>query len=353
MLTDRSPIKGNLTCTSTPVANKSKAKLKKFQKCLKIEILTKKSQNTKITKNVKNPQIMNKTQNFSKTENLSKLPKPNPKSSNSNSKSPSTPFSLKKPSLSYLKRSTSTPFTVKNSPKSPKLPNSRFPSKLENLKHCEKLKKGIKSSRNSIKPKILEDEKVPTSRKEMKKSPEGFVSPTTFTESVKKAEILLKSPKKLDYAKNEDSTNSSESQKVKSIVENYYKEENLDKPMDRKLVMEEENQTLLPEDIEVIKKIGSGTFARVFLCKSLKTDQKFALKVIDKKKLKTKDLVRYAKNERKILQEVKSDFIVSLKLSFQTKSHCYLLMDYCPGKDICTYLDEESSFSESKARFYL
>ena len=28
-------------------------------------------------------------------------------------------------------------------------------------------------------------------------------------------------------------------------------------------------------------------------------------------------------------------------------------MDYCPGQDICSYLDEESSFNEDKARFYI
>ncbi|CAI2373798.1 unnamed protein product [Moneuplotes crassus] len=198
-----------------------------------------------------------------------------------------------------------------------------------------------------------------------KKSPVDYQIECTFTESVKQAEKMLRTAKNIELIKNEDSTNSSDTQKVKTVLENYYKEDcPLEMPVDRKqmhetLDEEEEDayyrdlKTVLPEDLQVMKKIGSGTFARVFLCKSMKTQETYALKVIDKKKLKNKDLIRYAVTERKILQEVKSDFVVSLKLSFQTKSHCYLLMDYCPGQDICTYLDKESSFSEDKARFYL
>lgn len=90
----------------------------------------------------------------------------------------------------------------------------------------------------------------------------------------------------------------------------------------------QDSETVLPEDIEAIKKIGSGTFANVYLCKSKKTGQLYALKVIDKENLSTKSLKRYALTEKTVLTTVKSDFIVSLKLSFQTPSHCYLLMDY-------------------------
>lgn len=150
---------------------------------------------------------------------------------------------------------------------------------------------------------------------------------------MKNAEKILKNPQNLQTSsiKNEDSTNSSESQKVKTVLENYYKEEHqFLTPVNRKEILEQSDEeddvyldtkTVLPEDLQAIRKIGSGTFAKVFLCKSMKTGEKYALKVIDKKKLKNNHLVRYAVTEQKILKEVKSDFIVSLKLSFQTKSH--------------------------------
>lgn len=135
----------------------------------------------------------------------------------------------------------------------------------------------------------------------------------------------------------------------------------LDEPVSRKDIIVEADEDeeyrdtniVLPEDIEAIKKIGSGTFAKVYLCKSKVTGQSYALKVIDKAKIKTSTLKKYALTERKILTSVKNNFIVSLKLSFQTKTHCYLLMDYCPGKDVSEYLDQEAAFNEEKARFYI
>lgn len=50
---------------------------------------------------------------------------------------------------------------------------------------------------------------------------------------------------------------------------------------------------------------------------------------------------------------IKHNFIIDLHAHFQNKSYCFLLMEYCPGKDLSAYLDEEGCFSEKKARFYL
>ena len=91
-----------------------------------------------------------------------------------------------------------------------------------------------------------------------------------------------------------------------------------------------------------------------FICENqINKDSYYALKVIEKSKLKSAKLKKYALTERKVLSLVKNPFIASLKLSFQTKSHWYLLMDYWPGKDLSAYLDEEGCFDEDKARFYI
>lgn len=71
------------------------------------------------------------------------------------------------------------------------------------------------------------------------------------------------------------------------------------------------------------------------------TGEHFALKVIDKETINNSTLKKYAVTERCILSMIKDQFIVSLKLSFQTSTHCFLLMDYCPGNDVATYLDTE------------
>ena len=114
-----------------------------------------------------------------------------------------------------------------------------------------------------------------------------------------------------------------------------------------------------PEDIEVIRYLGMGTFSKVYLWKlsqdtrSSEKQKLYALKIISKQRLDSDELRRYALTERHILTNVKSNFIASLVTSFQTETHLFLLLDYYPGSDLASYLDIEEKFSEEKARFYI
>lgn len=114
-----------------------------------------------------------------------------------------------------------------------------------------------------------------------------------------------------------------------------------------------------PEDIEVIRYLGMGTFSKVYLWKlsqdtrSSEKQKLYALKIISKQRLNSDELRRYALAERHILTNVKNNFIASLVTSFQTETHLFLLLDYYPGSDLASYLDIEEKFSEEKARFYI
>jgi len=113
------------------------------------------------------------------------------------------------------------------------------------------------------------------------------------------------------------------------------------------------DEFIKPKDIKILKIIGTGSFGTVYLVQSIKSSQYYALKIINKDKIKSQSKKKYAVNERKILSNIQHQFIVSMKLSFETKSYLFLLIEYIPGKDLSAYLDEEGCFSESKARFYL
>ena len=117
-------------------------------------------------------------------------------------------------------------------------------------------------------------------------------------------------------------------------------------------MVEDIGKLVHPEDIKLIKAIGSGSFGTVYLVRSTKTNQYYALKVINKDKIKLQSMKKYATNEYKILQMIKHKFIVKLKLSFESKSHLFLLLEYCQGMDLSKYLDEEGCFTENKARFF-
>jgi len=63
--------------------------------------------------------------------------------------------------------------------------------------------------------------------------------------------------------------------------------------------------------------------------------------------------IEHVKNERKILAEVAGHpFITTMLASFQERDAIYMLLDYCPGGELFTYLRRARRFEEDTARFY-
>ena len=63
-----------------------------------------------------------------------------------------------------------------------------------------------------------------------------------------------------------------------------------------------------------------------------KTNQKlYAMKILEKERLRNSNLIKYAHSERNILSIMDHPFIVKLNFAFQSESKLYLVMDYCPG----------------------
>jgi serine/threonine protein kinase len=67
----------------------------------------------------------------------------------------------------------------------------------------------------------------------------------------------------------------------------------------------------------------------------------YALKVLRKDKVLGTNIVRYAFTERNILSYIHHPFIVGLNCAFQTKEKLVLVMDYCSGGDLSTYISRE------------
>lgn len=55
--------------------------------------------------------------------------------------------------------------------------------------------------------------------------------------------------------------------------------------------------------------------------------------------------------EKNVLLENKHPFLVRLKYSFQTEKKLYLVMEYCQGGELYTYLFNCKKFSIEVARF--
>lgn len=117
-----------------------------------------------------------------------------------------------------------------------------------------------------------------------------------------------------------------------------------------------DKKTYGPEDFEILKLIGKGTFGQVFQVRKKDTLRIYAMKVLSKKVIIQKKEVQHTIGERNILVRTataESPFIVGLKFSFQTPADLYLVTDYMSGGELFWHLQREGRFHEGRAKFYI
>lgn len=118
------------------------------------------------------------------------------------------------------------------------------------------------------------------------------------------------------------------------------------------------SKLLRKEDFELLKTLGTGTFARVWLTrfanrKGSEKNQVFALKVLRKVDVIRLKQVEHVRNERNVLAAVAGHpFITTMVASFQDTDTLYMLLDYCPGGEVFSYLRRARRFNEPTSQFY-
>ncbi|CEP65034.1 serine/threonine protein kinase SCH9 LALA0_S18e00232g [Lachancea lanzarotensis] len=111
-----------------------------------------------------------------------------------------------------------------------------------------------------------------------------------------------------------------------------------------------------PQDFEVLRLLGKGTFGQVYQVRKKDTKRIYAMKVLSKKVIVKKNEIAHTIGERNILVHTASKlcpFIVGLKFSFQTLSDLYLVTDYMSGGELFWHLQKEGRFTEDRAKFYI
>ncbi|KAI8896828.1 kinase-like domain-containing protein [Globomyces pollinis-pini] len=109
------------------------------------------------------------------------------------------------------------------------------------------------------------------------------------------------------------------------------------------------------KDFETIKTLATGAVGRVCLVRSKKTKQVYALKILKKQDLLTRQEAAFFMEERNALVFAqKSDWITTLYAAFQDEDNLYLLMEYVSGGSMRALLNNrEDIMKEDEARFYI
>ncbi|KAK0277984.1 serine/threonine-protein kinase dbf2 [Friedmanniomyces endolithicus] len=106
-------------------------------------------------------------------------------------------------------------------------------------------------------------------------------------------------------------------------------------------------------DFQILTQIGQGGYGQVYLASKKDTREICALKVMSKKLLYKLDEVCHVLTERDILTSAKSEWLVRLLYAFQDDSSIYLAMEYVPGGDFRTLLNNTGVLHNRHARFYI
>jgi serine/threonine protein kinase len=106
------------------------------------------------------------------------------------------------------------------------------------------------------------------------------------------------------------------------------------------------------KDFSVERLIGSGGFGRVYCVEHLSSGKHFAMKVLKKEQLQQLNQLAHTLNERKVLGNSTSPFIVKLHYAFQTPDRLFMVMDYARGGELFTHIRRLGRLPEDMARFY-
>ncbi|KAK5685392.1 cytochrome c oxidase subunit 1 [Elasticomyces elasticus] len=126
----------------------------------------------------------------------------------------------------------------------------------------------------------------------------------------------------------------------------------------QKKVVGHSSKYLRKEDFELVKTLGTGTFARVWLAKianrkASDNNKVFALKILRKTDVIRLKQVEHVRNERNVLAAVAGHpFITTMVASFQDSDTLYMVLDYCPGGEVFSYLRRARRFNEPTSQFY-
>jgi serine/threonine protein kinase len=104
------------------------------------------------------------------------------------------------------------------------------------------------------------------------------------------------------------------------------------------------------ESFKILELLGKGSFGEVYLAELLSNKKKYAIKVLNKSKILSQNIVRYVVTERNVLSNIKHPYIVRLYYAFQTDEYLYLILEYCEGKDLCYHLRKSKFFEEETVK---
>ena len=105
------------------------------------------------------------------------------------------------------------------------------------------------------------------------------------------------------------------------------------------------------DDFELIKVIGRGSYAKVFLVEYKKTNKCYAMKVIKKSMVNDDEDIDWVQTEKHVFEQATNHpFLVGLHSCFQTESRLFFVIEYLCGGDLMYHMQRKRRLPEDHAR---
>ncbi|KAG7703302.1 hypothetical protein KL933_004538 [Ogataea haglerorum] len=106
------------------------------------------------------------------------------------------------------------------------------------------------------------------------------------------------------------------------------------------------------KDFIIMRTLGTGSFGRVHLVKSVHNNRFYAIKVLKKAQVIRMKQVEHTNDERRMLKLVEHPFLIRMWGTFQDAKNLFMVMDYIEGGELFSLLRKSQRFPNPVAKFY-
>lgn len=106
-------------------------------------------------------------------------------------------------------------------------------------------------------------------------------------------------------------------------------------------------------DFEMLRVIGRGSYAKVFVVQQKQTKRLYAMKVIKKELITDDEDIDWVQTEKHVFETATNHpFLVGLHSCFQTPSRLFFVIEFVSGGDMMFHMQRQRRLPEDHARFY-
>ena len=113
-----------------------------------------------------------------------------------------------------------------------------------------------------------------------------------------------------------------------------------------------QDDTISLTDLSLVKVLGKGMFGSVFLVAHRTKGSLYALKTVQRRKIRIYDISENLLLERRLLLQIDHIFIMKLVKTFKDDTHVYFLTEYVNGQDLFDVIRALGLLKEGECKFY-